>query len=106
MSSKHLRGDLNYAWPTAEIAVMGPEGAVEIIFKEKIGLSKNPNQTKKDLVTKYKKKFSNPYMAAERGYIDSIIRPDETRDLLISGLAILSTKSDKNPRKKHGNIPL
>ena len=106
MSSKHIRGDLNFAWPTAEIAVMGPKGAVEIIFKNEISKSKNPKDKTNELMEEYRKKFANPYVAAERGYIDNIIKPHETRSMLISGLEILSTKVDRNPKKKHGNIPL
>ena len=106
MSSKHIRGDLNFAWPTAEIAVMGPKGAVEIIFKNEIAMSKNPQEKTDKLMKEYLKKFANPYVAAERGYIDDVILPHETRALLIKGLETLSTKVDSNPKKKHGNIPL
>ena len=106
MSSKHIRGDLNYAWPSAEIAVMGPKGAVEIIFKKEISMSKNRQIKTDKLMGEYRKKFSNPYVAAGRGYIDDVIKPHETRSLLIKGLEILSTKVDSNPKKKHGNIPL
>ena len=106
MSSKHLRGDLNFAWPTAEIAVMGPKGAVKIIFKDEINKSKNPKEKTNELMLEYRKKFANPYLAAARGYIDSIIKPHETRALLIRGLETLATKVDSNPKKKHGNIPL
>ena len=106
MSSKHLRGDFNFAWPNAEIAVMGAEAAVEIIFKKEIAKSKDPKKTINVLMSEYGEKFSNPYIAAERGYIDDIIQPNETRDLLINGLEILATKVDRNPKKKHGNIPL
>ena len=106
MSSKHLRGDFNFAWPNAEIAVMGAEAAVEIIFKKEIAKSKDPKKTINVLMSEYGEKFSNPYIAAERGYIDDIIKPNETRDLLINGLEILATKVDRNPKKKHGNIPL
>jgi len=106
MSSKHIRGDLNFAWPTAEIAVMGPKGAVEIIFKNEIASSKTPQDTMQKLMAEYRKKFANPYVAAERGYIDNVIMPHETRTFLISGLETLATKVDRNPKKKHGNIPL
>ena len=106
MSSKHIRGDLNFAWPTAEIAVMGPKGAVEIIFKNEIDKSKNPKDKTNKLIKEYLEKFANPYVAAERGYIDAVIKPHETRALLINGLETLSTKVDSNPKKKHGNIPL
>ena len=106
MSSKHIRGDLNYAWPSAEIAVMGPKGAVEIIFKNEIAKSNNPEKETERLIDEYRKKFANPYIAAERGYVDDIIKPHETRNCLINGLAMLATKIDSNPKKKHGNIPL
>jgi len=106
MSSKHIRGDLNFAWPTAEIAVMGPRGAVEIIFNNEIAKSKNPQKKTDELMAEYRKKFATPYVAAERGYIDGVIKPHETRALLINGLKTLSTKVDGNPKKKHGNIPL
>ena len=106
MSSKHIRGDLNFAWPTAEIAVMGPKGAVEIIFKNEIAKSKNPQKKTDELMAEYREKFATPYVAAERGYIDNVIKPHETRALLINGLETLSTKVDGNPKKKHGNIPL
>ena len=106
MSSKHLRGDLNFAWPTAEIAVMGPQGAVEIIFKNKIDQTNNCDKELEKLVNEYREKFANPYIAAERGYIDNIIKPDETRLELIKGLQLLESKVDSNPKKKHSNIPL
>ena len=106
MSSKHIRGDLNFAWPTAEIAVMGPKGAVEIIFKNQIHKSKDPKKETDRLINEYRKKFANPYIAAERGFIDSVIKPHETRTELIKGLELLATKVDSNPKKKHGNIPL
>jgi len=106
MSSKHIRGDLNFAWPTAEIAVMGPKGAVEIIFKNEIAKSKDPQSKTERLMNDYREKFANPYVAAKRGYIDDVIKPRETRSRLINGLEMLATKVDSNPKKKHGNIPL
>ena len=106
MSSKHIGGDLNFAWPTAEIAVMGPKGAVEIIFKNEIEKAKDPKQETERLINEYREKFANPYIAAERGYIDSVIKPHETRAELIKGLEMLASKVDSNPKKKHGNIPL
>ena len=106
MSSKHIRGDLNFAWPSAEIAVMGPKGAVEIIFNKEIKKSTDPLKKKDSLIKEYRKKFANPYIAAQRGYIDDIIKPHETRMKLINGLKLLSSKVDHNPKKKHGNIPL
>jgi len=102
MSSKHIRGDFNFAWPSAEIAVMGAKGAAEIIFKREI---KTPEDAER-YTEEYKKKFANPYIAAERGYIDDIFEPRYTRPRLIAALSLLRTKVDKNPPKKHGNIPL
>lgn len=106
MSSKHIRADLNFAWPTAEIAVMGPKGAVEIIWKNKIKNAENLEQEMDNLIEKYREKFANPFVAAQRGYIDDVIEPVETRVRIISGLELLKTKVDTNPKKKHGNIPL
>jgi acetyl-CoA carboxylase carboxyltransferase component len=106
MSSKHIRGDMNFAWPTAEIAVMGAEGAVNIIFKEKIASAEDPREEHRRLVAEYEAEFSNPYLAAARGYIDEVILPRETRPRLIRSLEVLADKRDSNPRKKHGNIPL
>jgi propionyl-CoA carboxylase beta chain len=106
MASKHIRGDLNYAWPTAEIAVMGAKGAVEVIFKGQLGAAKDPAAEAARLTREYEDKFCNPYEAAALGYIDAVIYPRETRARLIQGLACLETKRDKNPPKKHGNIPL
>ena len=106
MSSKHIRGDMNYAWPSAEIAVMGPKGAVEIIFKKEIAQAENKEAMEAKLIEEYKQKFANPYSAAERGYIDEVIMPSSTRSKLISALRLLETKREKNPPRKHGNIPL
>ncbi len=106
MSSKHIRGDINLAWPTAEIAVMGPKGAVEIIWKNDIENAEETNEKMELLQNQYREKFANPYVAAEHGYIDDVIHPHETRERLISGLELLETKVDTNPKKKHGNIPL
>jgi propionyl-CoA carboxylase beta chain len=106
MSSKHIRADFNFAWPTAEIAVMGPKGAVEIIWKNKIKDAENPEEEMEKLIEKYREKFANPFVAAKRGYIDDVIEPSETRMRIISGLELLKTKVDTNPKKKHGNIPL
>jgi propionyl-CoA carboxylase beta chain len=106
MSSKHIRGDLNLAWPTAEIAVMGPEGAVEIIFRREINAADDPAARKAELAAEYREKFANPYIAASRGYIDDIIEPRETRARLINALGVFQNKRDQNPPKKHGNIPL
>ncbi len=106
MSSKHIRGDMNFAWPTAEIAVMGAEGAVNIIFKDAIAGAEDPVGERKRLVAEYEQEFSSPYVAAARGYIDEVILPRETRPRLVRALEMLSDKRDTNPRKKHGNIPL
>jgi propionyl-CoA carboxylase beta chain len=106
MSSKHIRGDYNVAWPTAEIAVMGPKGAVEILFKREITEAKDPQAAMDHRVAEYTQKFANPYVAAARGYVDDIIDPRDTRPRLIDALETLRTKRDKNPPKKHGNIPL
>ncbi len=106
MSSKHIRGDLNLAWPTAEIAVMGPDGAVNIVFRKELEAAADPVKRKAELVAEYREKFANPYIAAERGYLDEVIEPHETRPRLINALEMLSSKRDSNPAKKHGNIPL
>lgn len=106
MSSKHIRGDLNYAWPTGEIAVMGPKGAVEIIFSDEIKKAEDRDTRTKELEDDYREKFANPYVAAERGFIDDVIEPRTTRFRLIRGLEMLANKRDSNPPRKHGNIPL
>ena len=106
MSSKHIRGDLNLAWPAAEIAVMGPEGAVNVIFRRELAEAEDPEARRAELVAEYREKFANPYVAAARGYIDDIIEPHETRPRLINALEALQHKRDSNPPKKHGNIPL
>ena len=106
MSSKHVRGDINYAWPTGEIAVMGPEGAVNILFKREIDEADDPAAMRQQLIDEYREKFANPYVAAARGYIDDVIMPSETRPKLIVALEMLKNKRDTMPPKKHGNIPL
>lgn len=106
MSSKHIRGDINYAWPTAEIAVMGPDAAVNILFKDEIERAQDPEQRRKELIAEYNEKFTNPYIAASRGYIDEVIAPRMTRVKIINALEMLKNKRDTNPPKKHGNIPL
>ncbi len=106
MSSKHIRGDISYAWPTAEIAVMGPEGAVNIIFRKQIAEAGDPEAERERLVEEYRETFANPYVAASRGYIDDVIEPRQTRARLIEALQMLQNKRDTNPPKKHGNIPL
>lgn len=106
MNSKHIRGDVNLAWPTAEIAVMGPKGAVEIIFRKEIEQAADKEQATEQKVNEYREKLANPYIAAERGFIDEVIVPSETRPKLIKALRFLENKVDSNPKKKHGNIPL
>ncbi len=106
MSSNSLRGDVNFAWPSAEIAVMGPDGAVNIIYRKEIEAATDPAQEKKRLVEEYRNKFANPYVAASKGYIDDVIDPRETRRKIIAALMMLEKKAVKNPAKKHGNIPL
>ena len=107
MASKHIRTDVNYAWPTAEIAVMGPEGAVDIVYKRELEQARRSARSfAKEKIEEFRERFANPYVAAERGYVDAVIQPRETRKKLIQALAMLETKRDKNPLKKHGNIPL
>ncbi len=106
MNSKHVRGDLNFAWPSAEIAVMGARGAVEIIFHKEIKEAADPEAMEKQKIADFEEKFANPYTAAERGYVDEVIEPSQTRWKLISGFEMLRNKVDANPKKKHGNIPL
>jgi len=106
MSSKHIRGDLNFAYPAAEIAVMGPEGAVNIVFRDELARAADPAEARARYLAEYREKFASPYAAAELGYIDEVIRPRETRAKLCRGLALLGNKRDTNPPRKHGNIPL
>ena len=117
MASKHIRADVNYAWPTAEIAVMGPEGAVNIVYKREFDRAVKEGvdgvrgkealaKLRSEKVDEFRERFANPYIAAERGYVDSVIRPRETRRRVIQALEMLDTKRDKNPPRKHGNIPL
>jgi propionyl-CoA carboxylase beta chain len=106
MASKHIRTDVNYAWPTAEIAVMGPEGAVEIVYKRDLDRASNREELRKQKIEEFRDRFASPYIAAERGYVDAVIQPRDTRRRLIQALEMLDTKRDKNPAKKHGNIPL
>jgi acetyl-CoA carboxylase carboxyltransferase component len=106
MSSKHVRGDVNLAWPSAEIAVMGPDGAVNIIFRKELAQADDADARRAELVAEYREKFANPYIAASRGYIDDVIEPHETRPRLINALEMLANKRDSNPPKKHGCIPL
>jgi propionyl-CoA carboxylase beta chain len=106
MSSKHIRTDFNYAWPTAELAVMGPEGAVNILYRRELESAADAAAVRKEKVAEFREKFANPYIAAARGFIDEVIKPRETRRKLITALRNLENKRDKNPPKKHGNIPL
>ena len=106
MNSKHMLADFNFAWPTAEVAVMGPEGAVNIIYRRDIASSPTPDERRGKLMDDYKARFANPYSAAERGYIDDVIVPHETRPRLIQALETLQTKRVPGPKRKHGNIPL
>jgi propionyl-CoA carboxylase beta chain len=106
MNSKHVRGDINLAYPGAEIAVMGPEGAVNVVFRGEIEKAQDKDATRKQLIADYRKKFANPYRAAELGFVDDVIVPEETRPQLIRALSLLGNKRDTNPPKKHGSIPL
>jgi propionyl-CoA carboxylase beta chain len=106
MASKHIRADINYAYPTAEIAVMGPEGAVKIVYRRELGESKDPDSHRLNKIDEFREKFANPYIAGEKGYVDEVIEPKNTRPKLIAALRMLANKRDKNPPKKHGNIPL
>ena len=106
MSSKHIRGDLNFAWPSAEIAVMGPKGAVEILWRREIEAAEDPDALLDERVEEFRRRFANPYVAAERGYVDAVIDPADTRPILVSGLRAIASKRDANPARKHGNIPL
>jgi propionyl-CoA carboxylase beta chain len=106
MNSKHVRADYNFAWPTAEIAVMGPDGAVNIIHRAKLAAAADPVARKAELVEEYRTTFANPYRAAELGFVDAVMRPETTRKVLIDVFSTLENKRDENPPKKHGNIPL
>ena len=106
MASKHIRADINYAYPTAEIAVMGPEGAVKIVYRRELEEAENPEIQRQEKIDEFREKFANPYIASEKGYVDEVIEPKYTRAKLIAALRMLANKRDKNPPKKHGNIPL
>jgi propionyl-CoA carboxylase beta chain len=106
MNSKHIRADASYAWPTAQIAVMGAEGAVNVIHRREIAAADEPDVKRRELITDYEKRFSNPYIAAERGYVDDVIEPGETRRRLVQSLEMLRSKRETIPQRKHGNIPL
>jgi len=106
MASKHIRADINYAYPSAEIAVMGPEGAVNIVYKREIDMARESKKVRETKIDEFREKFANPYIACEKGYLDEVIEPKFTRPKLIAALQMLENKADKNPPKKHGNIPL
>lgn len=106
MASKHIRTDINFAYPTAEIAVMGAEGAVGLLYRKDLAETTNPEETRTHLIGEFNEKFANPYVAAERGFIDEVIEPKDTRPKLIRALTLLQNKVDTNPPRKHGNIPL
>jgi propionyl-CoA carboxylase beta chain len=106
MNSKHIRADMNYAFPTAEIAVMGADGAVNILYRREVESAEDPVAKRAEKIEEYKEKFANPYIAAERGFVDEIIEPRFTRRKVINAFAMLRNKRDTNPPKKHGNIPL
>jgi len=106
MASKHIRTDLNYAWPQAEIAVMGPEGAVNVLYRREIAAAAEPEVLRRQKVEEFREKFANPYVAADRGFVDEVILPRQTRRKIVAGLEMARSKRDRNPPKKHGNIPL
>ncbi|HEY6585305.1 MAG TPA: carboxyl transferase domain-containing protein, partial [Gaiellaceae bacterium] len=106
MASKHLLADFNFAWPTAEVAVMGPEGAVNIVFRRELAGADDAGARRDELIADYRETFANPYVAAERGYIDDVIEPRRTRPVLVDALQTSLTKREPRPRRKHGNIPL
>jgi len=106
MGSKHLRTDVNFAYPTAEIAVMGAEGAVNIVYRRELAAAADKDAARKQKIEEFQERFANPFVAAERGFIDDVIEPRETRPKVIRALRMLATKVDTMPRKKHGNIPL
>jgi propionyl-CoA carboxylase beta chain len=106
MSSKHIRTDVNYAWPSAEIAVMGPEGAVNVLYRKELAAAADPEALRRQKVAEFREKFANPYVAADRGFVDEVIEPRHTRRKIVAGLEMARSKRDKNPPKKHGNIPL
>jgi propionyl-CoA carboxylase beta chain len=106
MSSKHLRGDINLAWPTAELAVMGPDGAINVLYRKELAEADDADETRAKLVQEYRDTLANPYVAASWGYLDDVIEPSQTRPRLINALEMLQNKRDENPPKKHGNIPL
>jgi len=106
MASKHLGADVNYAWPSAEIAVMGPKGAVNILYDDELAEAEDTEALRQELIDEYREEFANPWVAADRGFVDDVIRPKETRKRLVSDLEMLRSKREELPDKKHGNIPL
>jgi len=106
MSSKHIRADFNFAWPTAEVAVMGAEGAVDIVFRKELEQEDDPEARRRELIEDYRRRFANPYAAAERGYVDDVIEPRRTRPVLAEALSAVRSKRERRPARKHGNIPL
>jgi acetyl-CoA/propionyl-CoA carboxylase carboxyl transferase subunit len=106
MASKHLEADVNYAWPTAEIAVMGPQGAVNVLYRDELADAADEEGLREELIEEYRETFANPYTAAERGFVDDVIEPKDTRRRLIRDLDVLRSKRKENPSRKHGNIPL
>ncbi|MDY6765402.1 MAG: carboxyl transferase domain-containing protein, partial [Halobacteria archaeon] len=106
MASKHLGADVNYAWPTAEIAVMGPKGAVNILYGDELEKAEDTEAKRQEFIEEFRDRFANPYSAADRGYVDDVLEPQETRPRLIEDLELLESKRKENPPKKHGNIPL
>jgi len=106
MNSKSIGADLAFAWPSAEVAVMGPQGAVEILYRRDLADTADPVARRAELVDEYTERYANPYIAAERGYVDDVISPSETRRVLVRSLALLASKREEMPRRKHGNVPL
>jgi acetyl-CoA carboxylase carboxyltransferase component len=106
MNSKSIGADLAYAWPSAELAVMGPQGAVEIVYRRQLAEAADPAARRAELVEEYTERYANPYVAAERGYVDAVISPAETRQVLVRSLNMLASKREELPRRKHGNVPL
>ncbi|HAM03241.1 MAG TPA: methylmalonyl-CoA carboxyltransferase, partial [Acidimicrobiaceae bacterium] len=106
MNSKSIGADLAYAWPSAELAVMGPQGAVEIVYRRELAEAADPTARRAELVEEYTERYANPYVAAERGYVDDVIDPTDTRRVLVKALRVLTSKREELPRRKHGNVPL
>jgi propionyl-CoA carboxylase beta chain len=106
MGSKHLRGDVNLSWPTGEVAVMGPDGAVNVVYREEVAAAEDPEKKRAELIEEYRARFANPYIPAGRGFLDDVIDPRDTRRKIVRALEMLQNKADRNPPKKHGNIPL